>query len=186
MAEKTKKKLEDLNLLDDFLMKLVASDKTVGKEFARILLGILLQREVRPLTVIPQKEFTAAGPDRHGIRLDVYLDEPGAGIFDIEPDRNRGKGQRGSLPRRARFYHSKMDSASLKSGEQYSSLRDVCVIFITDYDPFGCGRLGCPMTTVHSLSSSTQGGLWAASRKSCGSCSAIWRTPGQGMRPARN
>ncbi len=141
MAEKTKKKREDLNLLDDFLMKLVASDETVGKEFARILLGILLQREVRPLTVIPQKEFTAAGPDRHGIRLDVYLEEPGAGIFDIEPDRNRGRGQRGSFPRRARFYHSRMDSASVKSGEQYSSLRDVCVIFITDYDPFGCGRM---------------------------------------------
>ena len=40
-----------------------------------------------------------------------------------------------------RFYHAKIDAGSLASGEEYSGLRNVVVIFITTYDPFGLGRM---------------------------------------------
>lgn len=46
-----------------------------------------------------------------------------------------------AIPKRTRFYHAKIDSANLASGEDYSCLRNVVVIFITTYDPFGLDRM---------------------------------------------
>lgn len=40
-----------------------------------------------------------------------------------------------------RFYHAKLDAGTLKAGEDYGSLRNVIVIFIATYDPFGCDRM---------------------------------------------
>lgn len=46
-----------------------------------------------------------------------------------------------AIPKRTRFYHAKIYSVNLASGEDYSYLRNVVVIFITTYDPFGLGRM---------------------------------------------
>ena len=46
-----------------------------------------------------------------------------------------------AIPKRTRFYHAKIDSANLASCEDYSCLRNVVVIFITIYDPFGLDRM---------------------------------------------
>ena len=62
-------------------------------------------------------------------------------IFDIEPDQNDGKEEIVSLPRRVRFYHAKIDAGNLTAGDTYGSLRNVIVIFITTYDPFGLNRM---------------------------------------------
>ncbi|MDY3249090.1 MAG: hypothetical protein SOX32_01930 [Candidatus Choladocola sp.] len=45
------------------------------------------------------------------------------------------------MPRRTRFYHAKIDARSLKSGENYHSLKNVTVILITPFDPFGLNRM---------------------------------------------
>ena len=45
------------------------------------------------------------------------------------------------MPRRARFYHAKIDAGNLTAGEGYGTLRNVVVIFITTYDPFGLDRM---------------------------------------------
>ncbi|MDE6016720.1 MAG: hypothetical protein K2H41_13705, partial [Acetatifactor sp.] len=79
--------------------------------------------------------------DRHGIRMDVYLDEEDGELFDLEPDNNRRKEDVTALPKRARFYHAKLDAGSLKIGEEYGVLRNVFVIFIMTYDPFGADRM---------------------------------------------
>lgn len=136
-----KRKLEDLNLMDDFLMNRVMADTVYGEEFARTLLGIIFQREIGPLTIIPQKVEYGLDTDCHGIRMDVYMDEEEAGIFDLEPDQTGTVEGRNSLPRRVRFYHSKLDVAALESGSDYKSLRNVCVIFVTTYDPFDKKRM---------------------------------------------
>ena len=47
----------------------------------------------------------------------------------------------GSGERRVRFYHAKIDAGSLARGMEYSALRNVVVIFITTYDPFGLNRM---------------------------------------------
>ena len=62
-------------------------------------------------------------------------------LFDMEPDNNSGEADVAALPRRARFYHAKLDAGSLKAGEKYRALRNVVVIFITTYDPFRLERM---------------------------------------------
>ena len=101
----------------------------------------ILHRQIGKLTVVPQRFFCGENIETHGIRLDVYLDEENGEIFDIEPDQNDGKEEIVSLPRRVRFYHAKIDAGNLTAGDTYGSLRNVIVIFITTYDPFGLNRM---------------------------------------------
>lgn len=135
------KKLEEMNLVDDFLVYSLTVHKTYGEEASRYILGCILQRRIRHLTVMPQKTWYGEGPGKHGVRLDICLDEEDGEIFDVEPDRNSGSGDAGALPRRARFYHAKIDAGTLAAGEGYGKLRNVIVIFITTYDPFGLDRM---------------------------------------------
>lgn len=135
------KKLEDMNLVDDFLVYSLTVHKLYGEEASRYILECILQRKIRQLTVIPQKPWPGENPEKHGIRLDVYLDEEDGELFDIEPDNNSSVNDVNALPRRVRFYHAKIDAGNLAAGEDYSALRNVVVIFITTYDPLGLDRM---------------------------------------------
>ena len=135
------KTLEELNLVDDFLVNSLTSHKIYGEQSARYILECILHRQIGKLTVVPQRFFCGENLETHGIRLDVYLDEENGEIFDIEPDQNDGKEEIVSLPRRVRFYHAKIDAGNLTAGDTYGSLRNVIVIFITTYDPFGLNRM---------------------------------------------
>lgn len=135
------RQLEELNLVDDFLANSLTSHKVYGEPAARCILECILHRKLGRITVMPQRFLQGEDTDRHGIRMDVYLDEEDGELFDMEPDNNSGKDDISSLPKRARFYHAKLDAGTLKAGEEYGSLRNVIVIFITTYDPFGCDRM---------------------------------------------
>lgn len=135
------KKLADMNLVDDFLAHSLTTHKKYGEEAARFILECILQRRIGHLTVVPQKVWYGEEPGSHGVRLDVYLDEEGGEIFDMEPDRGGRTESVATLPRRVRFYHAKIDAGNLTADEDYSSLRDVAVIFITTCDPFGRNRM---------------------------------------------
>ena len=142
-----KRKLKDLNLLDDFLFGSMVTYPEIGELFCRELLRTIFQRDFGKLTVISQKTYFGSDTDLHGARLDVYLEEEppalpeNAIIYDVEPDRHRRDSDRESLPKRVRFYHAKIDSKSLKSGEHYHSLKNVIVLMITPYDPFTRNRM---------------------------------------------
>ena len=118
-----RRKLENLNLLDDFLFGTMVTYPGIGEAFVRELLKIIFQKEFGPLTVVPQKIYYGTDTDKHGARLDVYLEEssgeePGsATVYDMEPDNNSDKQSIAALPKRTRFYHAKIDASSLKSGE---------------------------------------------------------------------
>ncbi len=62
------KKLEDMNLVDDFLAYSLAVHKTYGVEAARYILECILQRKIRNLTVIPQKSWYGETAGTHGGR----------------------------------------------------------------------------------------------------------------------
>ena len=138
-----RRKLENLNLLDDFLFGTMVTYPGIGEAFVREILKIIFQKEFGPLTVVPQKVYYGSDTDKHGARLDVYLEEtsgdgPGrATVYDMEPDNNSDKQSIAALPKRTRFYHAKIDASSLKAGESYHSLKNVIVIMISPYDPFG-------------------------------------------------
>ena len=135
------KKLEDMNLVDNFLAYSLTAHKTYGEEASRYILECILRRKIRHLTVVPQKVWYGEQPENHGVRLDIYLDEANGEIFDLEPDNNSRAADVEALPRRARFYHAKIDSGNFAAGEDYSNLRNVVVVFITTYDPFGRNRM---------------------------------------------
>lgn len=135
------KKLEDMNLVDDFLMTSLICHQEYGDRSVRYMLECILNRRFGKLTVVPQRVMCGADPEKHGIRMDVYIDENDGEIIDIEPDQNDGKADVKAVPRRNRFYHAKIDSANLAAGDDYSNLRNVVVIFITTYDPFGLDRM---------------------------------------------
>ena len=46
-----------------------------------------------------------------------------------------------SLPKRVRFYRAAIDSKSLQSGVDYGRLKNVIIIMILSYDPFGYNRM---------------------------------------------
>lgn len=149
------KKLEDLNLLDDFLFNAVISYPDFGEIFGRKLLKILFNREIENLKVIPQRYYGGGNPELRGARLDVYLEEKDvvelesaypSTIYDIEPDQNKKDVEK--LPKRVRFYHALIDERSLKAGQHFEKLKNVIVIFISSYDPFQRDRIWYTMKTT--------------------------------------
>ena len=66
------KTLEELNLVDDFLVNSLTSHKIYGEQSARYILECILHRQIGKLTVVPQRFFCGENLETHGIRLDVY------------------------------------------------------------------------------------------------------------------
>lgn len=145
-----KRKLEELNLLDDFLFGTLISHPVYGERFANILIKSFLGREMNVLKIVPQMSYYGQDTDRHGVRLDVYIEEAEASsqngieignIYDIEPSRIDDKAEKESLPRRVRFYRSTIDVKNLESGHPYTHLKNVIIIMVLPYDPFGFDRM---------------------------------------------
>ena len=145
-----KKKLEELNLLDDFLFGTLISHPVYGERFAGILVKTILNRDVKILKIVSQMNYYGQDTDRHGARLDVYIEEEDgivqgdvqlSSIYDIEPEQNNDTASRNALPRRVRFYRSTIDVRSLQSGTDYDRLKNVIIIMLLPYDPFGYGRM---------------------------------------------
>lgn len=62
-------------------------------------------------------------------------------VYDIEPDKKDSWSDKKMLPRRMRFYHGKIAARSLDSGTDYDGLKNVIVIMILPFDPFGLKRM---------------------------------------------
>ena len=148
--ERRRKTLEELNLLDNFLFNTMLTYPDTGEAFIRKLLETLFDRKFPHLKIHPQKTFIGLNTGLRGARLDVYIEEDGSvqihdeaipTVYDVEPDHNKDAAQIKAFPKRARFYHAAIDRVALKSGENFGKLKKVYVIFICDYDPFGCDRV---------------------------------------------
>ena len=135
-----KRKLEDLNVLDDFMFSAAASDEEVGKEFCRTVLSVLLQKELGEIQITAQKTILPCTPEMRGIRMDVEVKEPledtlpSLNAYDVEPHLRKEK----YFPRHNRFYQAKIDSRYIRNGERnFGNLPNLFVLTITEYDPFG-------------------------------------------------
>lgn len=145
------RKLEDLNLIDNFLFQAVLSDKTEGEEFAKILLSTILGKQIRNVRIVPQKNILGLDTDKHGIRLDAYIEDVSdelnsnladvdliPDVYDIEPNNSYEKP---SLPKRIRYYHGLIDTQLLSTGVNYDKLPNMIIIVILPYDPFDKNRM---------------------------------------------
>ena len=118
--------LEKLRLMDDTLMTCAFENNL---EAVTLVLHILLEREdlvVKSVTV--QKQYTNLLG--HSTCLDVLAEDANGKPYDIEVQRS----DTGANARRARYHSSMLDSRLLAKGEEYSSLKDSYVIFITEND----------------------------------------------------
>ncbi len=144
------KKLEELNAIDNFMFNELTMQEDVekAKRFCKTILEPIIGEKIHNIEIIPQKINQGITPDSHGIQMDAYIrvtkDENGNEtrdvevelenvIYDIEPNLYKAS----SEEKRARFYHSSIDSHIFKSGTDYKYLDKVVVIFILTYDPFG-------------------------------------------------
>jgi len=136
-----KRTLEELNLIDDFLMNCVATDPEVSEPFFRKLLSVLLQRDIGRVRVTAQPIIPGNDTTLRGIRMDVEVDEAAgpegddsvANVYDIEPHTKRDQ----DFPRHNRFYQAKIDSRHLKSGvKDFAKLPNLYIITITNFDVF--------------------------------------------------
>ena len=133
------KKLEDLDVLDDFMLNAIASDPDVAEPFFREVLSVLLEREIGEISIHSQMVIPADTPEKRGICLDVEISERDDSpakcrIYNVEGQNYKEN----FLQKRCRFYQAKKDSKGLKRGERnWSKLPDLYMIVITNYDPFG-------------------------------------------------
>ena len=143
--------LEELNVIDDFLMNAIANDPDVGEPFCRTLLSVLLQRPIGKLKVRAQRVIPALTPEHRGIRMDVEMEEelqnlddlPSMNLYDVEPHLPKDL----DYPRHNRFYQAKIDNRFMKRGENdFGKLPNLFVITITNYDIYGYDYM---MYTVH-------------------------------------
>ena len=146
--------LEELDLMDDFLFQELLMQENDGEEFCRILLSTILGKQIRNVRIIPQKNILGIDTNRHGIRMDAYIEDiseenivSGAEVFDaqvapdiydIEPNKRYEKQ---TLPKRMRYYHGLIDTQLLAANTEYEKLPNVVIIVILPYDPFGKNRM---------------------------------------------
>ena len=144
-----RRKLEELNLMDDFLFNAMLTHPETGEKFTHTILKLLFNRDFKNLKVSAQKFYAGMNTDLRGARLDVCIEgdcvdidgEDIPSVYDVEPDQNDKAKAIAAFPKRSRFYHAIIDSRSLKSGEDFGKLKQVYVIFICNYDLFGDDRV---------------------------------------------
>ena len=144
-----RRKLEELNLMDDFLFNAMLTHPETGEKFTHTILKLLFNRDFKNLKVSAQKFYAGMNTDLRGARLDVCIEgdcvdidgEDITSVYDVEPDQNDKAKASAAFPQRSRFYHAIIDSRSLKSGEDFGKLKQVYVIFICNYDLFGYDRV---------------------------------------------
>lgn len=126
------KKIEELNLEDDFLFAKVMSDPEICRKVLEKILHISIQK-----IILPSNQRTIdLLLESKGIRLDIYVNDDKGTVYNCEMQR----GKRKELPRRSRYYQGNIDLDLISVGESYEKLRNSFVIFICTFDPFKEGR----------------------------------------------
>ena len=138
-----RKKLAEMNVIDDFLFTEIMSDEKDGAVVCSMILSCVLKREVRNIKFEAQKVIHGSSEKSHGIRLDVYATgKPGDNgdskedysVYDVEVDKRSGN--KAGIPKRSRYYGSLIDAKFLEPRKEYKELPDIFTIFILSYDPF--------------------------------------------------
>ena len=142
--ERIIKTLEEMDVMDDFLFMEIMTDEESGIEVCRMILSLVLKREIGKISYTAQKVVPGVSESSHGIRMDAYitehLSEEGTGrpdirVYDMEPDTQSKKKR--WLPKRSRYYGDLIDVHLLETGVEYNKLPELVTIFILSFDPFG-------------------------------------------------
>lgn len=127
---RTKRRLQDLTIKDNFMFCAVMSEEENCIGFLEMVLGFPIAK-----IDVSYERNMVYHPEYKGIRLDVYAKDEANKHYNVEMQVRREI----SIEKRARYYHSQMDMELLSASISYEELPDTFVIFICDYDPFGKG-----------------------------------------------
>ena len=126
------RRLRALRLIDDEFMTICFDGYIEGAE---LLLKIILDRDDLKVSEVKAQK-TLKNLQGRDLRLDIYATDESGKKFDIEIQR----ADRGAHRKRARYHSSILDADMLKSGEDFTELRESYVIFITENDVLGFDR----------------------------------------------
>ena len=71
--------------------------------------------------------------DAHGVRLDVAVHDNTGRMIDVEMQLKDEK----NIPYRMRYYFGAVDQTIFEAGQEYRTLKESVIVFITPFDPFG-------------------------------------------------
>jgi predicted transposase/invertase (TIGR01784 family) len=125
--------IDSLTLFDDDLMTLVFDGNIEATE---LLLSIILEHELKVISVRAQVELRSPYKKGRKIRVDILARDVDGKRFNVEVQAEDA----GADCRRARYHSSMVDVNMLKKGKKYEKLRDSYVIFITKNDYFEEGQ----------------------------------------------
>ena len=123
--------IQKFRLIDDAFFNVCFDNYIEGMQ---LLLRIFFGRD----DLIVKHVVTQQSADNlygRGVRFDVLAEDSEGKLYDCEVQR----ANEGAAPRRARYNSSMMDSRELAKGEDFSSLPETWVIFITENDIYGAG-----------------------------------------------
>ena len=129
--ERYLEKIAELRLMDDDFFSEALDEKIAPVEY--ILNTILERDDIRVQRTEAQVEYKSA--TKRSIKLDIRAVDAEGRVMDIEVQR----AERGAGVRRARFHSSMIDRTLLEKGDDFESLVDTYVIFITEQDRFDAG-----------------------------------------------
>lgn len=124
------KRLQDLTIKDNFMFGAVMSIEENCIAFLEMVLGFPIEK-----VVVSKERSMIYHPEYRGVRLDIYARDEKHTHYNVEMQARR----QADLGKRSRYYHSQIDVECLEKGLPYEELPNTFVIFICDFDPFGCG-----------------------------------------------
>lgn len=125
-------KIKNLRLIDDDFMSKVFEDR----ECTEVLLRAILKKKDLQVKAV-KTQYDIHNLQGRSVRLDVIAEDKSGQIFDIEIQRSNKR----AAPKRARYNSSIIDANITNPGDDYKNLKETYVIFITEKDVFGAGKL---------------------------------------------
>ncbi len=119
---------DSITFKDNYLFQSIMKEKDICKDVLELLLGFKLKR-----ITYPEQEKSVAGDlGSHSVRFDVYVENEGGDVFDIEMQNV----DEGDLEKRSLYYQAMLYSSMLEKGAKgYKDLKKTYVIFLCDFNP---------------------------------------------------
>ena len=115
------KRLKEHTIKDNFMFGAVMMDEDNCKGLLERVLEIPIDR-----VDVSKEKSIVYHPEYKGVRLDVYAKDEKQTRYNVEMQVER----KPALGKRSRYYQSQMDMEMLLTGEDYTELPNIYVIFI--------------------------------------------------------
>ncbi len=119
--------IQQFTLMDDTFMSAVFEDK----ECAEILLSVILEKQLIVSDI--KTQYNIQNLQGRSARLDIKAKDTNGNVYNCEVENTSSR----TIPERARYNGSLLDTSELIKGEDWDKLPDTYVIMITRNDVLG-------------------------------------------------